>query len=182
MMSDQEIIMELKSGNLQGLETLVDRYQLTAIRAAFLILQDEEAAKDIAADGFLRAYKNINKFDPERPFAPWLYTIVTNLARRSAVRERKLFSREPVDLENHPSRDIGLENYVENNEDQEAVRKAISMLNARQRTILTQRYYLEMSIKEISRAQHMPEGTVKWQLSQARHKLKNQLNLFFQKD
>jgi len=37
MMSDQEIIVELKRGNIQGLETLVNRYQLTAIRADFLI-------------------------------------------------------------------------------------------------------------------------------------------------
>jgi RNA polymerase sigma-70 factor (ECF subfamily) len=182
MMSDQEIIVDLKRGNIQGLETLVNRYQLTAIRAAFLILQDEEAAKDIAADGFLRAFNNINKFDPERPFAPWLYTIVTNLARRSVVREGRFFGLASEHLENLPSLSAEPENLVEGNEELEAVQVGISKLSVRQRTILTQRYYLDMSIKEISRAHHMPEGTVKWHLSQARRKLKDHLDPYFQKE
>lgn len=182
MMNDQDIIIDLQRGDIQKLEHLVKRYQLTAIRAAFLILQDEESAKDVAADGFLRAYNNIQKFDNERSFGPWLFTIVTNLARRKAKRERNLLNFSKISMANQINHDDSPEKIIENKEIYEYVYAAISKLNIRQRTILTQRYYLEMSIKEIAKAQNMPEGTVKWHLSQARQKLKNQLSPYFSKE
>src|SRR5690349_14956601 len=84
--SEQEAVRRLKRGDLSGLETLVNLHQLRAVRAAYLIVRDRGLAEDVAQDAFLRAYSRIGQFDEARPFGPWLYRIVVNLAQRAAAR------------------------------------------------------------------------------------------------
>lgn len=172
MLNDKDAIQQLKGGDVHGLESLVEKYQVTAIRAAYLIVQDEEAAKDIAADAFVRAYEKIASFDSERPFGPWLYAIVTNLARRAASKQNRTLSLAVEHLEYDTNYILNPAEQAEQVEQQEILWAAISRLKANQRAMLVQRYYLEMSVKEIANAQGLPEGTVKWQLNRARQQLK----------
>ncbi|MBN2547581.1 MAG: hypothetical protein JXB15_00365 [Anaerolineales bacterium] len=72
MNSDQHAIARLKSGDPGGLETLVHRYQLRAIRTACLIVGKLALAEDIVQSAFLRAADRIHQFDDSRAFEPWL--------------------------------------------------------------------------------------------------------------
>ncbi len=77
-MTDNEAIYRLKSGDIGGLEILVTRYQVRALRSAFLILHDEQLAEDVVQETFLRVYHKIGAFDVSRPFEPYLMRCVIN--------------------------------------------------------------------------------------------------------
>jgi len=67
-MEEQEAIARLKRGDISGLEALVRKYQVQAVRAAYLITHDRGLAEDIVQAAFLRAYERIGQFDAGRPF------------------------------------------------------------------------------------------------------------------
>ena len=79
-MPDREAIQRLKNGDIGGLETLIARYQLKAVRAAYFIVQDEQTAEDIVQDTYLKIYERIRNFDESRPFEPYLLRSVVNTA------------------------------------------------------------------------------------------------------
>ena len=69
-MDDQSAISRLKQGDLRGLETLVEHYQVRAVHAAYLILYDRSLAEDVVQASFVKVAERIHQFDAERPFAP----------------------------------------------------------------------------------------------------------------
>ncbi len=62
-MDDQIAISRLKQGDLNGLETLVNRYQAQAVHAAYLILYDRALAEDVAQSAFVKIAERIHQFD-----------------------------------------------------------------------------------------------------------------------
>ncbi len=70
-MEEQEAIARLKRGDVGGLEALVHKYQVKAVRTAYLVVRDRALAEDIVQAAFLRAYERIGQFDAGRPFGPW---------------------------------------------------------------------------------------------------------------
>src|SRR3954452_14569352 len=82
-MDEREAIARLAGGDISGLELLVSRYQVQAVRAAYLVCRDSALAEDIVQSAFLRAYSHIDQFDPTRPFGPWFMKIVVNDALKA---------------------------------------------------------------------------------------------------
>ena len=66
-MDDREAIRRMKSGEIGGLEALVNRYQVRAARAAFFVTHEEALAEDIVQETFIRLYQRIRQFDETRP-------------------------------------------------------------------------------------------------------------------
>src|SRR5690349_14044777 len=79
-MDEQRAIQRLKRGEVGGLEFLVNRYQVQAVRVAYLITRDLGLAEDVVQDCFIRVYHSIHSFDESRPFEPWLMRSVVNAA------------------------------------------------------------------------------------------------------
>jgi RNA polymerase sigma factor (sigma-70 family) len=77
-MKDQIAISRLKQGDLNGLETLVSRYQARAVHAAYLIVHDRPLAEDVVQMAFVKVAERIHQFDEQRPFSPWFFRIVVN--------------------------------------------------------------------------------------------------------
>ncbi|MBU4225438.1 MAG: hypothetical protein KKC71_06415 [Chloroflexi bacterium] len=69
-MDESQAIQRLKRGDIGGLEFLVHRYQLKAVRTAYLITRDPQTAEDVVQDTFLQSYRSIARFDGTRPFEP----------------------------------------------------------------------------------------------------------------
>lgn len=177
-MNEREAIAQLKKGDPQGLETLVNTYQQKAVRTAYLVVRDAALAEDLVEDAFLRAYERIHQFDTHKPFGPWFYQIVVNLARRAAAKnERTVPFRsltahnqqplEPILVDSSP----GPEEETEQAELRREVWAAIGRLTPAQRSVIIQRYYLGYSLREIARESGVPAGTLKWRLHAARKRL-----------
>ena len=78
-MEERKAIERLKNGDIGGLEVLVRRHQVRAIRAAYLIVRDHALAEDVVQGAFVRVYERIGSFDERQPFNPWFMKVVVNL-------------------------------------------------------------------------------------------------------
>jgi RNA polymerase sigma-70 factor, ECF subfamily len=176
-MHDTETICRLKRGEIDGLETLVERYQVCAVRTAYLILQDEALAEDVAQETFLRIFQRIRFFDETRPFKPYLMRCMVNAALDTIekLKHETDFDGESDEIECLMSRAISVEAQAEADELQEQILAAIAKLPPRQRAVIVQRYYLEMSETEMAQTLEAPAGTIKWLLNAARTRLQTLL-------
>ena len=184
-MEERPAIARLRRGDISGLETLVQLYQLKAVRAAYLILQDRAAAEDVVQTAFLRVHDRIHQYDPERPFEPWFLRIVINDAVKAANRGKRQVSMETsiasdagddltlADLLADPAPEPADE--VERLEIQQAVWAAMGKLSPKQRAVAVMRYYLGYGESEMASTLTVPVGTVKWRLHAARERLQHLL-------
>ena len=90
-MEDQIAISRLKQGDLNGLVTLVSRYQAQAVHAAYIIVYDRPLAEDVVQTAFVKVAERIQQFDDGRPFAPWFFRIVVNDALKLAKKRSATF-------------------------------------------------------------------------------------------
>ncbi len=179
MDDDNQAIRRLKNGDIGGLETLVCRYQVKAIRAAFLIARNEQTAEDVVQETFLRIFERIRRFDETRPFGPYLLRSVVNAAldatQRSSKQEQAAVNLESV--EGLLQTALTVEAEAEFNTLKRDIYHALELLSPRQRAAVVMRYYLEMSEKEMAAALKARPGTVKWLLNAARERLRNILGV-----
>lgn len=176
-MDDLQAIQRLKQGDIGGLETLVMRHQAKAVRAAFLVTQDETLAEDVVQDTFVRLYHRISSFDPSRPFEPYLLRSVVNAALNVTQKaDRHLSMEGDLDqVEGLLSQAASVESDLEYIQLKQRIIAALAKLEPRQRAAVVQRYYLEMTEREMAAALDAPPGTVKWILNTARAKLRELL-------
>jgi RNA polymerase sigma-70 factor (ECF subfamily) len=172
-MEDGDAVRRMKGGDIGGLESLVGRYQVRAVRAAFLITLDEPMAEDIVQDVFVRLFRRIRSFDDSRPLEPYLMRSIVNGALNAIRRERRAAS---LDADPGPLEDLlqmpTVEQEVERAEGAREVLHALGQLSPRQRMVIVQRYYLGWSEQEMAQALQAPPGTVKWLLHAARLRLR----------
>ncbi len=74
------IIQKAQRGDSASFALLVEAYQSYAFRLAFRILCDEEEAKDMVQESFIRIWKKLGTFETSRKFTTWMYSIVTHCA------------------------------------------------------------------------------------------------------
>lgn len=175
---DLQAIRRLKRGDISGLECLIARYQGKALRTAFLITHDEPMAEDVVQDVFVRFYQRADCFDESHPFEPYFLRSIVNAAINLVAREKKARSfadQDTVELEELLEQAAAVEEQVEFNTLKWQISEALAKLPPRQRAVIVQRYYLEMSEKEMSEALDAPPGTVKWLLNAARTRLRSLL-------
>lgn len=178
-MDEKQAIQRLKQGDIGGLEFLVARYQVKAVRTAYLITRDAGLAEDVVQDSFLQAFRAINGFDSTRAFEPWFLRSVVNatvkMMQRSARQveagddaDESLFAELALRVES-------VEEQVESIEFEDQIWDAMQKLSPRQRAVIVQRYFLEMSEKEMAEETGSAVGTVKWMLNAARERLRGLL-------
>lgn len=174
MDDESDAIRRLKNNDIGGLETLVNRYQVKAVRTAFLVVHDEQLAQDIVQETFLRIFLHIRRFDENRPFGPYLLRSVVNAALDAARREKKqqAFDGDLETLDRLIQYAMTVEAQAEFNAVKQDIRLALEALSPRQRAVVVLRYYLEMSETEMADQLDIRPGTVKWLLNAARSRLR----------
>jgi RNA polymerase sigma-70 factor (ECF subfamily) len=174
-MEDLQAIRRLKNGDIGGLEYLIAQHQGKALRMAFLITHDEPMAEDVVQDAFVRFYQRAKYFDETRPFEPYFLRSVVNATLNCIEHEKKgrSFTNEDLStLENILEQAASVEEQAEFNALKWQISEALAKLLPRQRAVIVQRYYLEMSEKEMAEALDSPPGTIKWLLNTARTRLR----------
>jgi RNA polymerase sigma-70 factor (ECF subfamily) len=97
-LSDESLLAGLGSNDPQAAAAFVRRFQGRVFGLAYTVLGDRDAARDVAQEAFLRAWRHAGVFDPRRgSVAAWLLTITRNLAL-DAVRMRRTIPVDPGDL------------------------------------------------------------------------------------
>lgn len=176
-MEDQIAISLLKQGNLNGLETLVNRYQAKAVHAAYLITNERALAEDVTQSAFVKVAERIHLFDEKRAFHPWFFRIVVNDALKAVNKRKRNVSFDDMDetaekvakwlTDPSPQPD----QLLEQKELRGNILNAIRNLPPEQRTVVVMRYFLDMSEADMSAKMERPLSSIKWWLRDARKRL-----------
>jgi RNA polymerase sigma-70 factor (ECF subfamily) len=181
-MEEAEAIARLRQGDIGGLEVLVRRHQVQAVRTAFLITRDRAMAEDIVQAAFVRAYERIEQFDTGRPFGPWFLRSVVNDAIKAASRRERWVSLEASDGAETALADLladpnpGPVDLAEAADTRQAIWEALGELPPPQRAAIVLRYYLGLGEAKMAEELSCPPGTVKWRLHAARKRLRTLLH------
>lgn len=169
---EAELIQRAQAGDHAAYETLVREHEAAVFRLAYLLVGDADAAQDVAQDAFVRAYQQLNRFDPARPFRPWVLHITRNLARN----HRRSLSRYVAAAQrlflNAPRAAASAETEQFQQQEARALWDAIRRLSAQEQEVIYLRYMLELSVRETAEVLNIPPGTVKSRLSRALRRLK----------
>ena len=165
-----------QKAELTSFEDLMLPHLDAAHNLAKWLLRNEEDAKDVVQEAYLRAFKSFGGFHGSNGRA-WLLTIVRNTSYTLLKKNRAADLTTTFDEEIHAASDESASPaiIVEHAEDAELVTKAIDELPAEFREILVLRHQEGLSYKEIADIAQIPPGTVMSRLARARAKLREYL-------
>jgi len=170
---DAELAARAQAGDREAFGELVTRYAAQARRVARTILGDPDDADDAAHDGFLAALRFLGRYDPSRPFGPWLLRIVANAAtdrrRRRTVRRTEVLSPVAASHDAGPAQETDRRAFVT------ALERALAALPERQRLAVVLFDVEGYSHREIAQMLDVPEGTVRSDVFHARRALRGKL-------
>ncbi|MBD3675561.1 MAG: sigma-70 family RNA polymerase sigma factor [Planctomycetaceae bacterium] len=167
--NDARLVEEARQGEKAAFGELVNRYERRLLRVIKRFIRDDELARDLAQETFLRVYKKLEMFDPSRRFGPWLFRIGVNLTldylRKQKRRGRwALFSESPS--EKMPDPGVDDPRIYENL--QEEVRAVLEEIPENYRSVLILRDLENFSTSEIAAILDRKEATIRWRLAEAR--------------
>jgi RNA polymerase sigma-70 factor, ECF subfamily len=181
-LTDAAFVARARSGDTDAYRVLVDRHGRALFRLAFRMTGNEQDAEDVVQESFLRAYRQLGKFDERASFGTWLYRIATNCSL-DLVRSRKRRSENmaPADPEMDdpvlalPSGDPTPERTALSGEIRERVAEAMNELSATERTAFVLRHFEGMCIEDVSRVLECQPGAAKHSVFRAVQKLRRAL-------
>jgi RNA polymerase sigma factor (sigma-70 family) len=170
---DAELARKAARGDPDAFGQLIERYGLAARRAARAILRDDDDADDAVQEGTLAAWRALDRYDPARPFRPWLMRIVVNAAldarRRSRVRQA-----EPI-VDSVESHGLGPDRRAEAALLRDKLRAGLAGLPERQRIALVLFDAEGWGHADIAATLGVPEGTVRSYVFHARRAMRRAL-------
>lgn len=170
-MNGSKILKKAIAGDKNALSVLVDKYKDIAFNLAISIVRDEEDAKDITQDSFLKVLENIGSFRNESKFSTWLYRIVYNLSIQCIRNKKKM---DPIENVSHILTETSSDT-LETHEKNQIIKNALNILDGNERLIVTLFYLGEKSIKEIKEITSLSLSNIKVILYRSRKKMTENL-------
>ncbi len=176
------LINKAKQGNITAFEKLITSYEKVVYNISYRMFNNEEDAKDISQEVFIKFYKNLDKFDGTSKVSTWLYRITVNTCI-DEMRKRKgketssideVISMDEGDLKKQYQNDSKTpEEKLISKENIDDLKKAIDSLSQNHKTLIVLRDIQGLSYSEIAEITDCSLGTVKSRLARARVQLKN---------
>ncbi len=174
-----ELVARCLMGDEGAFAMIADQYGNLLLRTAYLLVQDQEAAKDIVQDSLLLAWKNMAKLREPTFLRAWLLKIVVNQSislkrqwARKAALLREQFAQTSID-DSIQSADFARGRL----EDRLDVEQAIAQLPINQRVVLVLFYYHRMTMPEIATMLGVTENTLRKRLQAALEKTRRALRI-----
>ena len=173
--TEASLIRRCQAGEKDAFGPLVRKYAGAASGAAYMILGCYDEAMDASQEAFVRAWRAIHRFDAERPFFPWLRTILRNVC---LGRLRSNARRPTQDLPDgcaSAATDTDPVLLADCSERADRVWRAVMSLPLAHREVILMNHFQNMSYSEIADALGVPVGTVMSRLYYARRALRDKL-------
>lgn len=179
-MEDHGVVAAFLGGEERAFQELVERYQTRLLNFIYRTVGDRERAEDLVQEVFIRVYRHLHRFDPEKKFSTWIYTIASNLAKNE-LRNR---SRNPLVLfqsmrkawDDDEERPLQFEDPTARPDDmyrkrhlREVVEASVAKLPEHHRQVFVLRELEGKSYEEIAEITNCNLGTVKSRLNRARN-------------
>ena len=170
------LVARCRSGDLSAFQTLMESHQQYAYALAYRVLREDDQAKDVVQEAFVRVWRHIGEYRSNVKFTTWLYKIVVHLCYDSMkmksrrYRIFRMFSGHISDAEIPDSRNLGDE--YEKKEAAEHILAIARKLPPKQRLVFMLRDVQDFTIDEIAAATDMSTSSVKANLCYARHSIR----------
>jgi RNA polymerase sigma-70 factor, ECF subfamily len=174
---DDAAVGRARAGDSDGFRQLVEKHSRSVFRLAFRMTGNEQDAEDIVQETFLRAYRQLNRYESRSSFGTWLYRIAANCSL-DLIRSRK-HARNRADAEvlrTVPASDPGPDRLALSGEVQQRVTAAMAELSQQERTAFVLRHFEGLSIEEISGMLGINGNAAKHSIFRAVQKLRKALD------
>ncbi len=184
LLSDDELILKAQRGDLEAFEQLVYRHDRRVMSIALTHTRNEDDAKDILQEVFVRVYRALPKFSFKSAFSTWMYRIVTNVCltyhsrstkhpqvsldelRENDGAQQRSWADAIMDDQSHNSNNFDISMQIH---------KSMNSLSPQQKMVLTLKHLHGYKIREIAVLMNCAEGTVKKHLFTAIGRMRRQL-------
>jgi RNA polymerase sigma-70 factor, ECF subfamily len=180
---DAGLITRAQAGDRQAFRELLERHQRRAFAIALSLVRDEQDAREIVQEAFVRVFKGLQSFNGSSSFFTWLYRIVRNLAidllRRPSRRDVDLEETDNLDTLEPLFGEMRLEDpgqVLGRRELAERIDQALAALPPYHRGVIVMREIEGMSYEEMAEAMDVSKGTIMSRLYHARRKLQRALH------
>lgn len=185
---DRALIARAQQGDVAAFRRLVERHQRRAFAIALSLVRDENDARELVQDAFLRVFRGLNSFQGGSSFFTWLYRIITNLSI-DLIRKpgRQLADIDEARFESDESQEaeFPLLSRVDGSDPVDVVRRreiagrlqaALDALPPYHRGVIVMREIEGLSYEEMATAMGVSKGTIMSRLFHARQKLQRALS------
>lgn len=170
-LSEREAIIQVQKGHTEAYKVIVERYMKRAYYIALGYVRNVQDAMDISQESFIKAFRKIKTFDPEKSFFPWFYKLLKNLCL-DHIKRRSRAQEIPLDEARV------LKDEREDREMKEILWKGIEKLPFEQREVIILRYFQQFSYHEIAEITARPVGTIMSSLYYAKKRLREVIKKF----
>lgn len=150
-MHDKELIKQIKSGNAECANELIERYYASILRYCAWHCRDSARAEDLTQETFLRVFRNFNQYDNKGSFQSYIYTIAHHLCVDEARKPMLYPLEEDIAASNEELTRV---------ENQEEIGRLLTPLSPSQREAVLLRFGAQLSFAEISGITGVPPRTI----------------------
>ncbi|MGC9313256.1 MAG: RNA polymerase sigma factor [Sediminispirochaetaceae bacterium] len=179
--ADRESVRSVLAGDRNAFREIVDRYTPVLFSLCYRMLGDSHTAEEAVQEIFVRIYRSLRRYDLERRFFTWMYTIALNYLRsvrrssRWKEKDKILSFQESAYLQAEAHSSTEPEEETVRREAERAVMKAAALLPVKYREVFVMREIEGISGQETAEILGIPENTVKTRLRRAREQMKKNL-------
>lgn len=157
---DEDIVARVQGGDVEAYGDIMKRYEAKLTRYVVYLIHDAMAASDVVQETFIKAYQNIQGFNPKYKFSSWVYRIAHNEAMNAVKRDKHITH----DLDVEEVREAAYETSTVRDIDRailkDDMQACLDSIELKYREVLMLQYYEHMKYGEIADVLHVPPATV----------------------
>ena len=184
--TDAATVALARDGDSEAFRALVERHGRAVYKLAYRLTGNASDAEDVVQETFLRAYRQLGRFESRANFGTWLHRIAVNCSiDLIRSRPRREAGRDVADLEHlgamsemHDAGQQSPERLMMSTEVQERVNAALAALSRMERAAFVLRHFEGQSIDEISRLLGLKTNAAKHSVFRAVRKMRQALEPF----
>lgn len=176
---DAAQVARARDGDSDAFRSLVERHSHSVFRLAYRMTGNEQDAEEVVQDTFLRAYRQLHKFESRASFGTWVYRIAANCSIdlvRTRLRHDRYSAKDTagegdatLDV---PSTDPAPDRLLFGSEVRREVQDALAGLSTLERAAFTLRHLEGLSIEEIGQTLGLRTNATKHSIFRAVRKLR----------
>ena len=174
-LDDAAAVAQARGGDEEAFRVLVERHSRSIYRLAYRMTGRPEDAEDVVQETFVRAYRQLSRFEARSNFATWLYRIGFNCAidyMRARPHRESAESHETLERLTPGSDAPSIDDLVYAGEIGTRVQEALNALSTQERAAFLMRHYHGCSIEEICTALDLKTNAAKHSIFRAVKKMR----------
>ncbi|MCK5209720.1 MAG: sigma-70 family RNA polymerase sigma factor [Cyclobacteriaceae bacterium] len=162
-MDDKELLLKLRDPETMnyGFNLLVRKYQQKIYWHVRKMVIDHDDADDLVQEVFVKVWKHIENFRQDAQLYTWIYRIATNECLNFLRKKKNKFFLPIHDVQNELAEKLDSSQYIDGDEIQLKLQKALLKLPDKQRLVFNMKYFDEMKYEEISEITGTTVGSLK---------------------